>query len=210
MTNPEQLPMSETNGPQDDLAYLKRLVAEPHGRPLQAAAALLWGGGLYGAQCFVQWLQAIGWLRLSPLAGLAVGLGPTVVFLIVLTILVKRDGAAFPKGGAAARAANGAFAAIGLTNLAMIMVFGFNAWRRADFLIWELYPAVVFALQGAAWITVYTVRRQGWALVVGLGWLVSSVLLGLLIGTSTYVLVAAIALILLMAVPGLVILRRAG
>ncbi|MGY4395655.1 hypothetical protein ACVWZA_000816 [Sphingomonas sp. UYAg733] len=202
--------MSDPTGHQDDLAYLKGLVAGRQDRPLQAASALVWGGGLYGGQCFVQWFQAIGWLALSPSVSLVVGLGPTVIFLIALTILLRRDGAAFPSDGATARAANGAFAAIGLTNLAMIIVFGFNAWKRSDFLIWELYPAVVFALQGAAWITIYAVRRQGWYLAVGLGWLISAVLLGMLVGTSSYVLVAALALILLMALPGMIIIRQAG
>jgi hypothetical protein len=52
-------------------------------------------------------------------------------------------------------------------------------------------------------------RRRAWLLAVALGWFASAILLGFLIGTTTFVLVAALALLGLMALPGLVMMRLA-
>jgi hypothetical protein len=199
---------TDTSSAQQDLAFLKGITG----------SSSQWAGGkvffvaglIYGAECLGHWCQAMGWLRLSPPLTVALVVAPSVVFLIYVTAVMSRPRpAGAGRAGAAARAVAGAFSAMGLANIVMMAVFAFNAWQRHDFLIWELYPAVNFAMQGAAWILVFVVRRRAWHLWVGLGWLVSSMALGLLIDTRTYVLAAAISILLLMALPGWVMMRLA-
>ena len=75
--------------------------------------------------------------------------------------------------------------------------------------IWEMYACVVFAFQGAAWLATFALRKRAWHLAVALGWFATAVGLSLLLGTVDYILVAGLALILLMALPGLIMLSTA-
>jgi hypothetical protein len=194
--------------PQQDLAFLRGIT--DNSSQWAGGQVFFVAGLIYGAQCLVHWSQAMGWLRISTTLTLVLSFAPSVVFLIyVLGVMLRRRPASSGPAGAAVRAVGGAFSAAGLANLVMMAVFAINAWRRHDLLVWELYPAVVFAMQGAAWILVFLVRRRAWHLWVGLGWLVSATVLGLLIGTTAYVLAVAVSLLLLMALPGWVMMRLA-
>ncbi len=192
----------------DDLAFMRSVVEAGNSRTAMAGGFIFFAGGLiYGLQCLVQWLGLIGILPLSQTGWLVTGLGPTAIFLIVLGWFVWRTrGMIQPR---VQRAINAAFAAAGTTNVAILIVVGTLAARKDSGEIWELYPCVVFALQGAAWLVAFMLRRRTWLLAVALGWFASAILLGFLIGTTTFVLVAALALLGLMALPGLVMMRLA-
>ncbi len=195
--------------PQEDLAFLRGITESGPGQ--WAAGQIFFVAGLiYGAQCLGHWAQAQGWLDLTMSQTLTLAIAPSVVFFIyVAAVSLRPRAAAATPVGATGRAMSSAFFAAGMANIVMMGVFGFSAWRRHDVLIWELYPAVVFAMQGAAWLLAYLMRRRGWQLLVGLGWLVAAVALGLLIDTPAYVLAAAVSILLLMALPGWVMMRLA-
>jgi hypothetical protein len=192
----------------DDLAFLRAL-AEGGGEQLRAVGAGLWSGGLlYGAQCFIFAAQAYGWLHLSEAVQTVIAVGITVVFLLSLAWISWRNRGA-PTGGIVARALNAVFAAAGTATLSLLAAFLSVAWREQSLIIWLLYPCAVFALQGAAWTAVWMLRRRTWIGVVALGWLISAVLLALSLGTLLFPLVAGVALVLFMAVPGRVMMRSA-
>jgi hypothetical protein len=193
--------------PQEDLAFLRGIA---QGGPGQfAGGSMFFATGLiYAAQSLGHWAQATGLVQLGLVATVALAAGPTVLFLIIVVLLLSRS-RAVPGGGPATRAVNGAFAAAALANLALAAVFALNAWRRQDWLIWEFYPAVVFALHGASWLLAYMVDRRAWRLWTGLGALVCAVVLGALIGTSAYILAVAVGLLLFMALPGWIMMRLA-
>lgn len=193
--------------PQEDLAFLRTIA---QGGPGQVAGGSMFlaTGLIYAAQCLGHWAQATGRLQLGLVPTLALAIGPTVLFLILVVVILSRTRWA-PGGGAATRAVNGAFAAAGLANFALMAVFALNAWRRQDWLIWEFYPAVVFALHGASWLVAYMVDRRAWRLWIGLGALAWAVVLGALIGTTTYILAVGAGLLLFMALPGWIMMRAA-
>ena len=192
----------------DDLAFMRAVVESGNSRTAMAGgAAFIAGGLIYGSQCLVQWLGASGIVPLPPLVWLITSIGPTVVFLVWLSWFIwTTRGIVQPR---AQRAINAAFAAAGSANLAIIIVVGMLAARKDSIEIWELYPCFVFAMQGAAWLIAFTLRRRLWLLAVALGWFASTVLLGATIGSTTYILVAALSLLLLMALPGFVMVRLA-
>jgi hypothetical protein len=134
-------------------------------------------------------------------------LAPTAILLAVLTwILWGARGLIEPR---TQRFVNAIFSAAGSTNLAILIVIGSFAVRQNNGLIWELYGCIVFALQGAGWLVAYTLRRRIWLLAVALGWFGSAILAGFLIGTETFVLICALALLLFMALPGYVMMQLA-
>ena len=190
-----------------DLDFLRGLV-DGGGSKTQylTGHAFVVGGSAYAFQCIANWFFVTLELDLPGLAWIALHTLPTVIFLAYCVWQGMRYGSA-NTGNATSRAITAAFQAAGFTNLALILIFAPTALSRGDFTIWLFYPAVVFALQGAAWLTAFQLRRRLWLLGVALGWLVSAVTLGLLIGSLTYLLVAGAALFLFMTVPGIVMVR---
>ncbi|NHK29468.1 hypothetical protein FF098_016270 [Parvularcula flava] len=199
--------MDGKNTLEPDLDFLRGLV-EGGGNRTQylTGHAFAVGGGLYAFQCFANWLLVILALDLPGIVWITLHSLPTVIFLAYCVWQGVRYGAS-NTGNATSRAITAAFQAAGFTNLALILIFAPTAIGRNDFTIWLFYPAVVFALQGAAWLTAYQLRRRLWLLGVALGWMVSAVALGLLIGNLAYLLVAGGALFLFMTVPGIVMVR---
>ncbi|MFM9864400.1 MAG: hypothetical protein ACKVRO_12410 [Micropepsaceae bacterium] len=201
----------DTQTARDDLAYMRAIIEAGNSRTAMAGGeAFVAGGLIYGAQCLVQWLGATGLVELSKLGWLVSSLGPTVVFLAWLVWFSWRTrGLVQPR---AQKAINAFFAAAGSANLVLVIVVGMLAARKESIEIWELYPCFVFAMQGAGWLVAFMLRKQLWLLAVALGWFAATVVLGWAIGTTTYILIAALSLLLLMALPGFVMMRlaRAG
>lgn len=190
-----------------DLDFLRGLVDGGGNRTQYLTGhAFVVGGGLYAFQCFANWLAIILGLNMPGAAWLMLHSLPTVIFIAYCIRQGMRYGMG-NTGNATSRAITAAFQAAGFTNLALILIFAPAAISRGDFTIWLFHPAIVFALQGAAWLTAFQLRRRAWLLGVALGWLASAVALGLLIGSLTYLLVAGLALFFFMTVPGIVMVR---
>ena len=199
---------SESHSVGEDLAFLRTL-AEGGGESQRGTGgALVLGGLLYGFQCFVSGAQAYGWIHLSDVYMTALSVGVTVVFLIAFSWMSWR-GRKASRGGVVARALTAAFASAGTATLSMLCVFASVALREKSITIWLIYPCAVFALQGAAWMVAWMLRRRAWLGVVALGWLVSAVALSWTIVTPLYPMVAGVALVLFMAVPGAIMMRPA-
>ena len=192
----------------DDLAFLRAL-AEGGGESQRATGlALCIGGALYGMQSLAFGALAYGWVTMSePVQG-AISTGVTVAFLIAIGWITWRNRAP-QTGGIVARALNAVFASAGTATLSLLVGFATVALREKSLTIWLLYPCAVFALQGAAWTAAWMLRRRAWLGVVALGWLVSAAVLAVSIGTAHYPMIAGVALLLFMAVPGRVMMRSA-
>lgn len=197
-----------------DLAFLRRIVEGGPGRhQIPMGVLFLAGGLLYGFQCLFHLGQSAGIIRISDLASLVFVVSVTLVMLAVVVWAVRYDrksGRKSNAGPTVSRAMNGAFSATGAANLAIIVVFGVGAVRDNDFAIWLYYPAIVFAFQAIAWFVAWTLKRTPWMGLVALGHWSTAVALGLLVREPlAYTWVAAAALFLLFALPGLIILREA-
>ena len=192
----------------EDLAFMRSLV-ETDGRRAQATAGRIFvvAGLIYGAQCLAQWAGLAGYVPAALVLNLWVGVGPTVlcVAAIVALSLLNRG----MKQTSTQRALNAVFTSMGVANLSMVAVFGLVATQRHDWTVSELYACVVFAFQGAAWLVSFALSKRAWRLVVALGWFATAVALSLILGTADYILVAGLALIFFMAVPGWAMLSSA-
>jgi hypothetical protein len=204
---------AEPESIQNDLAFMRGLVeAASGGFPVVLGEVYVAGGVCYGLQVVLQGTQALLGVAWPPLANLAIGFGPTVVFLLAFLLIVLRAPKQAP-GGVASRAIGVLFGAIGMANLVMIAVIGSVAWRRHSLEIWLIYPCVVFVLQGTAWMAAGAVRRRLWLNLVALGWFATALCMGFSIeNQSLFAVFAGIGLIGFMAIPGLVMMRlaRAG
>ena len=197
-----------------DLAFMRSIV-EGGGRPsLTLAICYLAGGLLYGLQCLFHVGQAFGVLRSPDLANLAFVAAISAAFLVVLVWAIRRDrrdDAAGRRGPLASRAMNAGLSGAGLANAAILIVFGVGAVRDQDFAVWLYYPAMIFALQSAAWFMVWNLKKKGWMLATSLGGWATAVALGLLVREPQWYLgVCTLALFGLFALPGWIMYRDAA
>jgi len=196
-----------------DLAFMRSIV-EGGGRPsLTLAICYLAGGLLYGLQCLFHVGQAFGVLRWPDLANLAFVAAISAAFLVVLVWAVRRDRrdeAAGRRGPLASRAMNAGLSGAGMANAAILIVFGVGAVRDQDFGVWLYYPAMIFALQSAAWFMAWNLKKKGWMLATSLGGWATAVALGLLVREPQWYLgVCTLALFGLFALPGWIMYRDA-
>lgn len=201
------------HSPEDDLAFMRSIV-EGGGRPqLTLGVAYLAGGLLYGLQCLFHIGQITGVIRWPDLANLAFVVLITAAFSAILIWAIRKDqkdGVGTTRGPMATRVLNGTFSAAGMANAAVIIVFAVGARRDHDFAIWLYYPAVVFALQAAAWYVVWNLKKKGWMLACSIGGWLTAVALGVLVREPGWYLgVCTTALFLLFAVPGWIMVRDA-
>ncbi len=199
--------------PEADLAFMRSIV-EGGGRPsLTLAICYLAGGLLYGLQCLFHVGQIVGLIRWPDLANLGFVVAVTLAFLAVLVWAIRkdrRDEAAGRRGPLASRALNAGLSGAGMANAAIIIVFGVGAARDQDFGVWLYYPAMIFALQSAAWYMAWNLKKKGWMLAASLGGWLTAVALGLLVREPhLYLAVCTVALFALFAGPGWIMYRDA-
>jgi hypothetical protein len=192
----------------NDLAYLRGLVQPDERWSQQFGAGYIAAGSCYGGQFLMHAGQALGLLPAEGPAALAIGVGPTAVFLLWL-VLVLRRGRTTAEGGVTARAVGAVFSAVGLANLAAAAVVGSVALRQQSLTVWLIFPCIVMVFQGAAWLVAYALRRRAWFALVGGGWFVAGVAAAACIERDwAYLSIAGLAFLLLMLLPGVVITRR--
>jgi hypothetical protein len=194
---------------QDDLSFLRSLVVSKNGVQASFGEAYLAGGVCYGAQMILSAAQSLRWLPASPAWSLAIGISPTLVFLVLLALVLWRGRRAGPTG-VVGRAVSYAFNAVGIANLALILVIGSVAWRQHSLTTWLIYPCTVFVLQGTAWLVAFHLRRRVWLAMVSAGWFVTAIAMAFCVQALGYfILVAGAGFLLLMVVPGVVMIRLA-
>ena len=166
-------------------------------------------GLCYGGQMLMHAGQMAGLVPYQGVPAHVIGFGPTVVFMALLIWLIRRNpGAA--GGGVTSRAVGSVFGALGLANLALVVIIGSLAWREHSITIWLLYPCVVLVLQGMAWLVAYMLRRKTWFAVVALGWFATGIGMALAIKTlGAFIFIAALGFFAFMVIPGFVMMRQA-
>jgi len=201
--------MNETTpSVQEDLAFMRALAGGGGTSFLRNFGEVYLATGVcYSVQILGHGAQlAFGWFT-EPLAASILGGGPTVLVLALIAWLNWRrrntSGAS-----TVAKAVGAMFGAVGIANLVMVAVVGLQAWRMQSIQVWLIYPCIVMAFQGAAWMAAWTLRRRGWMGLVGAGWFATAIAMGVFIPNMASYLAALFAgLVLCMVLPGYAMLR---
>ncbi|HEX3405845.1 MAG TPA: hypothetical protein VHS81_01305, partial [Caulobacteraceae bacterium] len=165
------------------------------------------GGLVYGAQMLMHAGQFFRLLPGEGPAALAIGLGPTLLFVPLIAWIISRHRTDRPPA-VTGRAVAAVFGAVGAANLALVVVIGWAAWRQGSFATWLIYPACVFILQGAAWTVAWSLRRRAWLGVVAAGWFVFAIAMGLTTERiGLYLLFCGLGIWSCMALPGWLMTR---
>lgn len=193
---------------QDDLAFMRALAGGGGTSFLRNFGEVYLATGVcYALQILGHGAQlAFGWFT-EPLAASILGGGPTVIVLaLIARINWRRRNTSGT--GTVAKAVGAMFGAVGIANLVMVAVVGLQAWRMQSLQVWLIYPCIVMAFQGAAWMAAWTLRRRGWMGLVGLGWFATAIAMGAFIpNMAGYLLALFAGLVLCMALPGYAMMR---
>ena len=195
---------TDTQAIRDDLAFLRGLVQRSDDYFKIMGRAYFAGGLCYLGQTLLDLAQSLGWIPTANGAlDLAIGFGPTVAFVISLLIVLPWGRRKVSSPGQVDRAIGAFFGAIGLSNFALIVVIGAVAWREKNLTIWLIYPCAVFIFQGAAWLTMFALRRRVWVALVAATWFVCALGMGWGIGDlRIFAAFASLGLLLGMTLPG--------
>lgn len=194
-----------------DLAFLKGVVEGGGRLDVMFGVGYMAAGLVYGVQVLLQWAEYAQVVDFPPLGSLAVVTLPTILLVTTIIVLAARSREATPTG-VPNRAIGAVFEATGLANLVIITVIGYIAIKERTFIVWMIYPCVIFAVQAAAWYVAFKLRRRLWHLAVALGWAATAIAMGLTINTASlnlYLAITTASLFLLMALPGAVIVHLA-
>jgi hypothetical protein len=195
----------------DDLAFMRTLLqaGEDNYRPL--GEGYLLGGLVYGGEMLLHLGQIAGLVPATLVVSVIVGAGPTAIFIAGLVFLLRRHGATMPaSGGLTTKAIRTAFAAIGISVLALIAVIGAVAIREQSLTVWLIFPCTVFVLQGTAWLLAFLLRRHSWQGVIAAGWFATGIAMAIFVTRQDiYILLAGVGLLGFMALPGYLMLRYA-
>jgi hypothetical protein len=197
---------ADVQSARDDLAFMRHVVQAGDDGRRQFGQVYFAAGLVYGTQMLLHATQALGWLATSRGVALAIGIGPTALFVGVLIWFLRRQSAWLPTP--AARAVAAVFGAVGAANLGLVLVVGWVALREHSLTTWLIYPCTVFILQGAAWLTSAIVRRRGWHGLVAAGWFAAAMAMALCVqSVGYYILFAGLGLWTCMALPGWAMMR---
>ncbi|MBS0361338.1 MAG: hypothetical protein JSR98_08150 [Proteobacteria bacterium] len=191
----------------DDLAFIRSLVA-PDDSWQQAFGKIYFLAGLcYSVQILLHAGQFLKIVGDQGLTALAIGWGPSVVFVALLIWVIRRDGPRRVSGPS--KAVGTVFAAVGLTNLFLCVSLGSIALRLHSQTIWLIYPVVVMILQGMAWLVAFMLRRKAWLGLVALGWFGVGVAMAIFIDNlAGYTIAAGVGVFCFMTVPGFHLMRQ--
>ena len=200
---------NDAQSARDDLAFLRAIAGGDEAVQMRTFGETYFAAGLiYGGQMLLHAAQAMGWIGQG--AGLAIGLGPTVLFIPVLAAILWRNRAQ-RLSGAVSRAVGAVFGAVGLANLVLIVIIGAIALHEHSLQTWLIYPCSVFVLQGTAWLFAFMMRRRVWFALVALGWFASAIAMAFSVfALNWFILFAGAGLWGCMALPGWLILRNPG
>jgi hypothetical protein len=199
---------NDAQSARDDLAFLRAIAGGDEAVQMRTFGETYFAAGLiYGGQMLLHAAQAVGWIGQGEVAGLAIGLGPTILFIPVLAVILWRN-RANRLSGAVSRAVGAVFGAVGLANLVLIVIIGGVALHEHSLQTWLIYPCCVFVLQGTAWLFAFMMRRKGWFAAVAAGWFASAIAMAFCVfALNWFILFAGLGLWACMALPGLIMLR---
>lgn len=192
----------------DDLAFLRRLMSSDDNAAWRRGFGTIYGlwGIVFGLALLPEWARWSGYVDLPENYWLWTAAIVTVVLTIGTIWITKR---APPTVGAQGKALNAVFGGVGWANAVVLVALVMASGVLDDGRIMMLHAVVVFAFQGACWFAIWSLRRRLWIGLVSAGWFVSAILAGLTLATPSFILVCALALLLLMALPGLLMARTA-
>lgn len=197
-----------SNTMKDDITYLRRLAEQGRSAPILGGVFLACGGVLFGIACFVQWAMLLrGVDGVAPIV--ALWGGAMVLFALIWTMIFLQMRA---RGVAATGISNKTFHAAWLGNgigitVTCIGVAIAGAVANSG-VVMVAYPPMVFGFYGTAWLVTGVLVHRRWMYGAAAVSYLFAILLALLVTVAWMLPAMGIALVVTLAIPGVLLMRE--
>ena len=195
-----------------DIAWMRRLAEEGSTAPMRGGSILMAGGLLYAAASLFHWALLTGAVPMSVDSTWIGWLGATVIFWGVLALVIPRLKRSEGTYTHANRASGIAWSGMGWGIFAMFLTITVLGLRLGETVLEGMYvliPSMIMIFYGVGWAVHATMQRSRRLWMLSLGSFAAAPLLALFAGSAEQYLAYAVALFLLMALPGFLLMRAA-
>jgi len=192
---------------QDDISFLKTLAEEDRSPATLGGATLIAAGSIYGLASIAHWAVLTWPAGFSPWIFPEIWGGATALFLLTLAILrgrLRRNRATSPVNRASALAWSG----VGWTIFTLAACMGIVSWRTGNTTAMLMFPSIILALYGMAWMVAAAASPLRWIRLAAVGCFLGAILTAVFCLTPAVFLIFTLALVLLAVAPGLALIRH--
>jgi hypothetical protein len=193
----------------EDIAFMRALVEEGARGPLFGGSILLATGLIYSVASAAVWVV----LTRAPREA-----GPSMPWIwgsallaqfLIMAVLITR----IRRGRTAPTRSNLVFArvwnGVGLAIMSCLASFTLTAWTSHRPEVFAAFPAVILALYGVGWMVTASSSTARWTWAVALLSFAFAVVSGAFAGSVNLPLLFALALLVLLAAPGAILIKQA-
>jgi hypothetical protein len=198
--------------PAADIAWMRRLAEEGRQAPMEGASILFAAGLIFGAAAIFHWAVASGLAGLDMPAVNYSWIGATLLFFAALIIVIRRLKQTRGVTTAANRASGVAWASVGWGIFALAASLAVLAWRLGEdaaYYGFALMPSMIMVFYGSGWAVSAAMQRSRALWMLAIASFSAAPLLAALTGVAEQYLAYGVALFLLMALPGFLLMRSA-
>lgn len=194
-----------------DIAYMRRLAEEASTAPMRGGSILMSAGLIYGLTSVAHWTVVSGLINIDPQAFSLIWMGATLLFLGVLAVIVaglKREGGVQT---AANRASAVVWSSVGWGIFALFTSIAVVSMRMGEqsLVLLSLVPSIIMVFYGLGWAVTAAMMRTRSLWWLAIASFAAAPLLALLGGEPVQYLAYGVALFVLMALPGYLLMRQA-
>ena len=196
---------------QADIAWLRQLAEENGTAPMRGASILLAAGLIYGLTSLLHWAHMTGLIAPRLVGAGMEWLIATGLFLIVNLVLVLRLRRPAGVRTAGQRVVGTVWAGVGcgiFFLFASMFTVSLTLGAGPDGLIFWMVPSVIMVFYGIGWSVTAAMFKSGPLWWLGIASFIAAPVLGALSGQPAQYLGYAAALFLLMALPGVLLMRQ--
>lgn len=189
----------------DDLAFMRELAEDRGPLPHHLGAHLFWPGLLYGLNVAYTWAGMRGFALWTTDWYVWAYLPATFIY-IPICIWLSLDGRK-QHWGPAARVVAAAWTGVSIMTVTVVAIVVVATFRTGTNLA-IVWPPTALALYAGAWLALGVVLKRWWATLTAIGCSLTAILMASLTDTPEYWLVFGLGLLLFLAAPGYMIMRK--
>lgn len=197
----------QMQGMRSDLAYVKALAREGRHAPLVGGRILVLAGIVWGAASLIMYLLFKGLLAGGGMVANTVWAVSALIFMGGLLLMKGRVRAAPGSHAINNRALSAVWKGCGIGIFALVVGIALVAYRlHTDVPMWLIAPAILM-IYGIAWTVASAMSEVKWIRLMGPACFIGSVILSAMATLPEMFLAYALALFLLAALPGYLLMR---
>jgi hypothetical protein len=197
---------SPTDSPTDDIAFLRALAEAGRDVPLVCGPYFLMAGCVFSLASFAAFGVTLS--AAPPAAITGIWLGAGVIYAILASHLNRRTVTVAGATATINQAISTIWMGLGWGIAAMFAGSAILAWRFDNALIWAAFPSTMLAVYASGWAASAFIARKRWLKLVTVGAFCASILTAMTTGSRWTFLVYGLLLLLLLALPGGILVRR--